>query len=107
MKPLTSKDGFKINPKLPLSKLIENHPEITISKPLLSKHDGRPFAVYTHNLFESGATENLAALRNREMPITFTGNKTTSIIHLDRVGYTVEDWIEKFGEWVKNPSKQA
>jgi hypothetical protein len=69
MKPILKEEGFKVNSKLPLTQLVENHPEIAISKPILSrtgKHKGKSFAIYTYNLFENGDTENLAALRNRE-----------------------------------------
>jgi hypothetical protein len=54
MKPLLKGEGFRVNDKLPFDKLVENHPEIIISKPILSntgKHKGKSFAIYTYNLF--------------------------------------------------------
>jgi hypothetical protein len=110
MQALTKEKGFKVDEKLPLTQLVEDHPEIIISKPLLArtgKHKGKSFAIYTYNLFHSSETPELAALRNREMAPTFTGNKSTSIIYLDRVGYNVSDWMNQFGEWIKNPGKQS
>jgi hypothetical protein len=106
MKPLTKEEGFRVDEKLPLDKLVENHPEIIISKPILSnsgKNKGKSFAIYTYNLFEDSSTESLAKLRNRE---SSKSNKTTSVIYLDRVGYTVDDWMSQFGEWIKNPGKR-
>jgi hypothetical protein len=54
MTPLTQEKGFKVDENLPLDKLVENHPEIILSEPILSnsgKHAGKSFAIYTYNLF--------------------------------------------------------
>jgi hypothetical protein len=109
MSPLTEDKGFKIDPKLPFDKLVENHPEIIISDPILSnsgKHAGKSFAIYTYNLFEERKTELLAELRNREILKGPKANRTTSVIYLDRVGYTVDDWMTQFKEWLKNPGRR-
>jgi hypothetical protein len=54
MKPLLKRDGFKVNENLTLDELVENHPEMIVSKPLISNngdHAGKSFVIYTYNLF--------------------------------------------------------
>lgn len=108
MKPLTEEGGYKVKPQK-FTELKENHPEIIISKPILSKtgaNKGKSFAIYSYNLFESSETEQLGKLRNYELKNNQSEPKTTSVIYLDRVGYTVEQWMDKFRAWMQNPDKR-
>ncbi|GMO69099.1 MAG: hypothetical protein Nk1A_7950 [Endomicrobiia bacterium] len=70
------------------------------------KHAGRSFLIYSYNLFSDNSDEALATLRvgeaiQKELP------NTSSVIYLDRIGYTVDDWMKKFGEWIKDPNKRS